>query len=93
MNNYVYLWDNLLSITTIIITMALWKISVKFDTNKGGQKLVKGMFVEIPTTSTSDPLALSKYHQQIVDALNSKYAMHLDKFFVTGSYFVSERID
>lgn len=73
--------------------MALWKITSKVNAVKRGQQLVKGMSVEIPTMGTSNPLAQVKYHQQIVDALNAKYAMHLDVFFVTGSYFDCERID
>ncbi len=72
--------------------MALWKITVKFNTVRKGQRLEKGMSVEIPTPSTSDPLGSSKYREQVAAAFSNRYAINLDASVINHSYFDSEKI-
>jgi len=73
--------------------MALWKISAKSDKNWGAKKnLVKGMFIEMSTASTTPPLNLTKYYEDIVRAFNVKYSTDFDKSKIGHSYFVCEKI-
>ena len=73
--------------------MALWKISAKGNWNWGTNKnLVKGMFIEMSTSSTTPPLGLTKYHESIAQAFNTKYSTKFDKSKMSGSYLVCEKI-
>jgi len=73
--------------------MALWKISAKGNWNWGTNKnLVKGMFIEMPTSSTTPPLGLTKYQESIAQAFNTKYSTKFDKSKMSGSYLVCEKI-
>lgn len=73
--------------------MALWKISAKSDKNWGAKKnLVKGMFIEMSTASTTPPLNLTKYYDDIARAFNVKYSTDFDKSKIGHSYFVCEKI-
>ena len=74
-------------------TMALWKISAKGNWNWGPNKnLVKGMFVEMSTASTSPPLGLVKYQETIAQAFNTKYSTKFDKSKMNGSHLACEKI-
>lgn len=70
--------------------MALWKVSVKSKTILKGQRLEKGMSVEIP--ALSKPMGTPKYNEQIAQAFNNKYAIQLPSSAITGSYFECENI-
>ena len=72
--------------------MALWKISAKGKWNWGTNKnLVKGMFIEMSTSSTTPPLNQTKY-EDIAQAFNIKYSTKFDKSKIGNSYFECEKI-
>lgn len=80
-------------LTKIVKKMALWKISAKGNWNWGTNKnLVKGMFIEMSTSSTTPPLGLTKYQESIAQAFNTKYSTKFDKSKMSGSYLVCEKI-
>lgn len=73
--------------------MALWKISAKNNWSWGKNKqMVKGMFIEMTTGSTTPPLGQTKYHEAIADAFNTKYSTNFDKSKMTNSYLTCEKI-
>ena len=46
--------------------MTLWRISAKNNWNWGtGKQLVKGMFIELSTPTTTPPLGVVSYHEVI----------------------------
>ena len=70
------------------LIMALWKISAKNNWNWGvGKQLVKGMFIELSTPSTSNPLGQTKYLDVIAKAFNTKYSTNFDKSRMYASFF------
>lgn len=73
--------------------MALWKISVKSEVNKVGLRVEKGMFVELTTTSLSNPLTtnFSKNAPLINDLFRSKYGIELGHY-VNTAYLKAEEI-
>ena len=75
--------------------MALWRISVKRTGNINGIRLEQGMFVEMATTSMSDPLRtnVSQNAPQISRLFENKYGIDLQKKgMITGSYLDSKKI-
>lgn len=73
--------------------MALWKISAKGNWNWSTNKnLVKGMFIEMSTSSTTPPLNQTKYYEDIAQAFNTKYSTKFDKSKIGHSYFECEKI-
>lgn len=73
--------------------MPLWKISAKNNWNWGpGKNLVKGMFIEMSTRTTTPPLGLSKNWETIARAFNTKYSTNFDKMKMTPSYLNCEKI-
>ena len=73
--------------------MALWKISVKNEVNKVGLRLEKGMFVEMATTSPSNPLTtnFSKNAPVINNLFQNKYGIELGHY-VNTAYLKAEEI-
>lgn len=72
--------------------MTLWKIEAKNNWNWGkGKELVKGMFVEMPTPTTTPPLGQVKY-QEVLQLFNTKYGTNFDKSKINSSYFICTRI-
>lgn len=73
--------------------MPLWKISAKGNWNWGKDKnLVKGMFIEMSTQSTTPPLGQSANHEAIAESFNTKYSTKFDKTKMTNSHLVCEKI-
>lgn len=73
--------------------MTLWHISAKNNWNWGkDQQLVKGMFIEMSTATTTPPLSQSKNHQAIADAFNAKYSTNFDKSKMNNSYLTCEKV-
>lgn len=73
--------------------MALWKISAKNNWNWGKDKqMVKGMFIEMATGSTTPPLGQTKYQETIADAFNAKYSTDFDKSKMVSSHLTCEKI-
>lgn len=72
--------------------MALWKISVKFKTVKSGYQLEPGMSVEMSTPSTTPPLGLTKYREEISALFKSKYGVDINPSYIGASYFICEKI-
>ena len=73
--------------------MPLWKISAKNNWNCGtGKQLVKGMFIEMSTPTTTPPLGQTKNQETIARAFNTKYSTSFDKSKMTMSYFTCEKI-
>ena len=75
--------------------MAHWKISVKNNESVNGVRLEKTMFVEMVTTSTSDPLTTNAGTNRplIGDLFKNKYGVDLNKAgVITPSHLRSERI-
>ena len=75
--------------------MAHWKISVTRSVSVNRIRLEKSMFVEMITSSTSDPLRtnIMTSHPQIGELFRSKYGVDLYKAgVVNSSYLHSERI-
>lgn len=76
-----------------LIIMTLWKISAKNNWNWGtGKQLVKGMFIELSTPSTTPPLGVVSYHDTIAKAFNTKYSTNFDKSKMNASYLTCEKI-
>ena len=70
--------------------MPLWKISAKNNWNWGtGKQLVKGMFIEMSTQTTTPPLGQTKNQEAIARAFNTKYSTSFDKSKMTMSYSTS----
>lgn len=68
--------------------MALWKIEAKNNWNWGkGKELVKGMFVEMSTPTTTPPLTQAKNQEAIALLFNNKYGKSFDKSKMNGSHF------
>lgn len=73
--------------------MALWKISARNNWNWGaGKNLVKGMFIEMSTQSTTPPLGFNKNWEAIAKAFNTKYATNFDKSQMSPSHLICEKI-
>ncbi len=73
--------------------MTLWKIEAKNNWNWGkGKELVKGMFVEIPTPSTTSPLGLVKYQETIAQLFNAKYGTSFDKSKINTGHFICTKV-
>ena len=73
--------------------MPLWKISAKNNWNWGtGKQLVKGMFIEMSTPTTTPPLGQTKNQETIARAFNTKHSTSFDKSKMTMSYFTCEKI-
>lgn len=60
--------------------MALWKITIKKGGNVNGLKLEVGMFVDISTNSTTDPIRYGDGMLAIADAFSEKYGFDARKF-------------
>lgn len=76
--------------------MALWKITVRTSTNapckNKRQKLEKGMSVETSTTSTSNPLGMTREQPRLAQLFMNKYGVEIEAGRMTYSYFTCERI-
>ena len=73
--------------------MPLWKISAKNNWSWGsGKQLVKGMFIEMSTQTTTPPLGQTKNQEAIARAFNTKYSTSFDKSKMTMSYLTCEKI-
>lgn len=73
--------------------MTLWKIEAKNNWNWGkGKELIKRMFVEFPTPTTTLPLGQVKYQETIAQLFNTKYGMSFDKSKINTGYFICTKI-
>lgn len=73
--------------------MTLWRISAKNNWNWGtGKQLVKGMFIELSTPTTTPPLGVVSYHEVIAKAFNTKYSTNFDKSKMNASYLICEKL-
>ena len=73
--------------------MTLWKITAKGNWNwDKGKELVKGMFIEISTTSPTSPLCQAKYKETIANAFNMNYSTKFEKTRMNSSYLTAEKI-
>lgn len=62
--------------------MALYRITIKRSVN--GVRLEKGMFVELPS-STTNPLGMTKYREQVVQLFKTKYGVDVAKARAIGT--------
>ena len=73
--------------------MTLWKISAKNNWNWGtGKQLVKGMFIELSTPTSTPPLGIPSCHEVIAKAFNTKYSTNFDKSKMNSSFLICEKI-
>ena len=54
--------------------------------------MVKGMFIELSTPTSTPPLGIPSYHEVIAKAFNTKYSTNFDKSKMNSSFLICEKI-